>query len=90
MGKPEPATETVGNADTPPTGFIKRFWAWIILLFLGVAWGYTVILAKVIVAGGAHPFGVAMWTSALGAGFLLAFSAARRRPISFKRDVLWL
>ncbi len=90
MEKPEPSTETVGNADTLPTGFIKRFWAWIILLFIGVAWGYTVILAKVITAGGGHPFGIAMWTSALGAGFLLVFSAARRRPISFKRDVVWL
>jgi drug/metabolite transporter (DMT)-like permease len=90
LEKPEPPTETIGNADTPPTGFIKRFWAWIILLFMGVAWGYTVILAKVITAGGGHPFGIAMWTSALGAGFLLAFSAARRRPISFKRDVVWL
>ena len=87
-----PIKEAIGlnYADTPPTGFIKRFWAWIILLFMGVAWGFTVILAKVIVAGGAHPFGVAMWTSALGAGFLLACSAARRRPISFERDVVRL
>ena len=90
MGQPEPSSEIVGNADTPPTGFIKRFWAWIILLFMGAAWGYTVILAKVVTAGGGHPFGIAMWTSALGAGLLLVFSAARRRPISFKRDVVWL
>jgi len=90
LGQPEPSSEIVGNADTPPTGFIKRFWAWIILLFMGAAWGYTVILAKVVTAGGGHPFGIAMWTSALGAGLLLVFSAARRRPISFKRDVVWL
>ena len=57
---------------------------------MGVAWGYTVILAKVIMAGGAHPFGVAMWTSALGAGFLLVFGTVRRRPIALRRDVLWL
>jgi len=90
LEQPEPSTETVDNADTPPTGFIKRVWAWTILLFMGVAWGYTVILAKVITAGGGHPFGIAMWTSALGAGFLLVFSAVRRRPISLRRDLLWL
>jgi drug/metabolite transporter (DMT)-like permease len=90
LEQPEPSAETVGYADTASTGFIKRFWAWIILLLMGVAFGFSVILAKVIVAGGAHPFGVAVWTSALAAGSLLAFSAARRRPISFKRNVVWL
>ncbi len=90
MEQPEPSTGSVDNADTPPTGLIGRFWAWIVLLVMGVAWGYTVILAKVITAGGGHPFGIAMWTSALGAGFLLVISTIRRRPLSLKRDVLWL
>ncbi|MEE8607897.1 MAG: DMT family transporter [Nitrospiraceae bacterium] len=90
MEEPDPSTETVGNANTPPLGFIRWFWAWIVLLVMGVAWGYTVILAKVITAGGAHPFGIAMWTSALGAGFLLVFCTIRRRPISLRRDFLWL
>lgn len=90
MEETDPSTETVSGANTPPTGPIRRFWAWIVLLVMGVAWGYTVILAKVITAGGGHPFGIAMWTSALGAGFLLVFSAIRRRPISLRRDVLWL
>ena len=87
MERPAPSTQTGG---TPLSGFVGRFWAWIVLLVIGVAWGYSIILAKLIVAGGAHPFGAAMWTSALGAGLLLAFSAARRRPISLKRDVVWL
>jgi len=86
----EPSTEIAGIANTPPAGFVRRVWAWIILLFMGVAFGYTTILGKVIMAGGAHPFGVAVWTSALAAGFLLAYSAARWRPISFKRNVIWL
>ena len=90
MEKPDPSAETVGNANTPPLGFIRWFWAWIVLLVMGVAWGYTVILAKVITAGGGHPFGIAMWTSALGAGFLLVFCTIRRRPISLRRDFLWL
>ena len=90
MEEPELSTETVGNANTPPLGFIRWFWAWIVLLVMGVAWGYTVILAKVITAGGGHPFGIAMWTSVLGAGFLLVFIAVWRRPISLRRDLLWL
>lgn len=90
MEEPDPFTETVGNANTPPTGLIRRFWVWIVLLVMGGAWGYTIILAKVIMADGGHPFGIAMWTSALSAGFLLVFSTIRRRPISLKRDVLWL
>ena len=59
-------------------------------MFMGVAWGYSFSLAKMAMAGGAHPLGVALWTSALGAGFLIAFSAVRRRPISVKSNVLWL
>lgn len=90
MEESEPSAEIADHADTPPTGFAKRAWPWIILLFMGVAFGYTMILAKVIMASGAHPFGVAVWTSALSAGILLAFSAGRRRPISFERNVAWL
>ena len=89
---PEPSTKSAGNTDYPAdridpavlgldhlVGHGRR---------LGVH-GYPG-QARVITAGGGHPFGIAMWTSALGAGFLLAFGAARRRPISFKRDVVWL
>ncbi len=57
---------------------------------MGVAWGYSFSLAKMAMAGEAHPLGVALWTSVLGAGFLIAFSAVRRRPISVKPNVLWL
>ncbi len=90
MEKPEPTKGIDGGDAAPPAGFVRRFWAWIVLLVMGFAWGYTVILAKVITAGGGHPFGIAMWTSALGAGFLLVFNAVWRRPISLRRDLLWL
>jgi drug/metabolite transporter (DMT)-like permease len=90
LERPEPSTGIDGGDAAPPAGFVRRFWAWIVLLVMGFAWGYTVIRAKVITAGGGHPFGIAMWTSALGAGFLLVFSAVWRRPISLRRDLLWL
>jgi len=90
MVESAPSTGRNGSAAEPPTGLIKRSWAWIVLLFMGVAWGYSISLAKMAVAGGAHPFGVAMWTSLLGAGFLITDSAARRRSISVKPDVLLL
>ncbi len=84
---PHPNTEPV---DTGPTSSLGRIWAWIMLVIMGVAWGYTIILAKVITAGGGHPFGIAMWTSLLGAGFLLVFSTAARRRVSLRRDFLGL
>ena len=90
MEDSDSATETVGDTNAAPTGFFRRCWAWIVLLVMGVAWGYTVILAKVVTAGGGHPFGIAMWTSLLGAGFLLVAGAVRRRPISLRCDILWL
>ncbi len=90
MEKPEPTKGINGGDAAPPAGFVRRFWAWIVLLFMGMVWGYSISLAKMAVAGGAHPFGVTLWTSVLGAGFLIAYSAARRRPISVKPNVLWL
>ncbi len=86
----DPSTKTDGNARTAASRLVQRFWAWIVLLVMGIAWGYTVILAKVITAGGGHPFGIAMWTSVLGAGFLLVFGAIGARSISLRRNVLWL
>ena len=67
MEKPAPSTGIDGGVAAPPAGFVKRFWAWIVLLFMGMAWGYSISLAKMAVAGGAHPFGVTLWTSALSA-----------------------
>ena len=90
MEKPAPSTGNDGGRDAPPAGFVRRFWAWIVLLFMGVAWGCSISLARIAMAEGAHPFGVSLWTSVLGAGFLIAYSAARRRPISVKPNVLWL
>jgi drug/metabolite transporter (DMT)-like permease len=90
LEKTAPSTGIDGDATAPPAGFVRRFWAWIVLLFLGVVWGYSFSLAKMAMAGGAHPFGVTLWTSLIGAGLLIALSAARRRPISLKSDVMWL
>ena len=87
---PHPPTARAGKGNTGPTGSFGRIWAWTVLVIMGVAWGYTIILAKVITAGGGHPFGIAMWTSVLGAGFLLVFSTAARRPVSLRRDFLGL
>ncbi len=52
MEKPAPSTGIDGGAAAPPAGFVKRFWAWIVLLFMGVGWGYSISLAKMAVAGG--------------------------------------
>jgi drug/metabolite transporter (DMT)-like permease len=88
----DPANTLAGDDTTGAQSgsIVKPFWAWSTLLFLGVSWGYSISLVKMAVAGGAHPFGVTMWTSLIGAGFLLTLNAARRQPISVKSDVMWL
>ncbi len=52
MEKPEPTKGIDGGDTAPPAGFVRRFWAWIVLLFMGMVWGYSISLAKMAVAGG--------------------------------------
>ena len=73
----------------------NRFWAWLVLLFLGVAWGRSFSLAKMSTEGGAHPLGISYWQSLIGAVLLAAFNAlkGRRLPLeqglSFSLHHLW-
>lgn len=90
MKKPAASTKMDSSDTVSTASFVRRFWAWFVLLIVGAAWGYSISLAKMVMAEGAHPLGVTLWTSMLGAGFLIAYSAARRRPISVKPNVLWL
>lgn len=68
----------------PPGGRATPFWAWAVLLFLGVVWGLTFSLAKIATEGGADPLGITFWQALLGALFLGAVAVARRRPLSAK------
>jgi len=77
-------------AAVAPHSHVTRLWAWLVLLFMGVAWGLSFSLAKMAVADGAHPLGITFWQAALGALLLAAFTFGRRRTISFRPNMLSL
>ena len=56
---------------SPPGRPATPFWAWAVLLFMGVAWGLTFSLAKIATAGGAHPLGITFWQALFGAAIVL-------------------
>jgi drug/metabolite transporter (DMT)-like permease len=63
-------------------------WSWILLLFLGIAWGGSFSLAKIAVAEGAHPLGVNYWQSLIGATVLICYLLATRQPLPTGRNYL--
>jgi len=67
---------------------MNRIWAWGILLFLGTVWGLSFSLMKIVVSGGAHPFGVSLWQSLLGSLFLVSFTIIRRKKIPLHKQAL--
>lgn len=66
----------------PPGELAARLRAWVVLLFLGLAWGLTFSLAKIATSGGAHPLGITLWQALFGAVFLGGVSLLRRTRIS--------
>ena len=83
--------DAIGNgAAANPPHRLSRVRAWAVLLFMGLVWGLSFSLAKVATSAGAHPFGITLWQALLGAGFLIAFNAKRRRSISCRPELLRL
>ena len=68
----------------------NRFWAWLVLLFLGVAWGLSFSLARMSTEGGAHPLGISYWQSLIGAVLLAAFNALKGHRLPLGKDYLFL
>ncbi|MHA1152938.1 MAG: DMT family transporter [Alphaproteobacteria bacterium] len=81
----------IAHAEGPPPADRARpFWAWAVVLFLGVIWGLTFSLAKIATAGGAHPLGITLWQALFGAVILGTVALLRRRPLSAKPWALQL
>jgi len=53
--------------------------AYILLLFMGMAWGLGLSLSKIASTGGGHPIGLALWQVIVSGGMLLVFSIFRFR-----------
>ena len=83
-------SDSVETVAAAPPRLIGRGRAWAVLLFMGLAWGLSFSLAKIAAGAGAHPFGITYWQALLGAAFLLAFNAKRRRSISTKPELIRL
>ena len=60
---------------------LKRLVPWFALMVMGIAWGLSFSLAKIVVKAGGTPFGVTFWQAVVCGGLLLAYTLARRRPL---------
>ena len=64
---------------------LTRLVPWLALLVMGIAWGLSFSLARIVVGAGGTPFGITFWQSVVCGGLLLTFTLARRRPLPLSR-----
>ena len=67
---------------------LGRSWPWLLLLVLGVAWGGSFSLAKIVMGEGAHPLGVNYWQSLIGAAVLISYLVVTRQSLPIGRNYL--
>lgn len=68
-----------------PSGLRAPLAAWALLLVAGVSWGATYSLAKIATRDGAHPLGIALWQSVIGAAIIAVVETTRRRRLPLDR-----
>lgn len=61
---------------------------YLLLLFMGLAWGLSISFSKIAVSAGAHPFGLALWQVSVSSSMLLLASCLMARPPRLRGDVL--
>ncbi len=59
-----------------------------LLLFMGIVWGGSLVLAKLAVQHGGHPIGLALWQTVCGGTLLLVLSLAMFRPPKLLPEVV--
>ena len=60
---------------------VKSLVPWLLLLFMGVAWGLSFSLARIAVGDGGMAFGITFWQNLVCGGVLLIYTLARGRPL---------
>lgn len=80
MGSDRPNEAVAGRPDV---GLL----AYGLLLFMGIAWGLAVSLAKIAVTAGGHPVGLGLWQVCVSGTMLLAVSILTGGPPPLRRDV---
>ncbi len=61
--------------------------AYLLLLFMGIIWGFALSLAKIAGQLGGHPIGLAFWQVSVSGGLLLAISLLTGGPPKLRPDV---
>ncbi|MEM1160958.1 MAG: DMT family transporter [Pseudomonadota bacterium] len=64
------------------------FGAWIALLLVGIAWGGTQVLSKLVVEGGHHAIGISFLATAVGAAILAGYIVLTRQALPLGRRYL--
>ena len=64
--------------------------AWLLLVVMGLAWGFSFSLARIAALGGVHPFGISFWESALAGGLLVIMVVATGMRYVLSRQTLLL
>ena len=84
------AGEEARRETVPPRRPFGAGWlgASVLLVTMGLVWGATVSLAKIAVAGGAHPIGLALWQALGGGVFLLGITLLRGRLPPLRRPAI--
>ena len=54
---------------------------WLLLLFMGIAWGLSFSVARIAILNGGMAFGITFWQNLFCGSLLLVYSLARGRPL---------
>lgn len=75
---------------TTPTTALPPIIAWLALVAIGIGWGTTQLLSKVVVNAGHHPIGIAFTATAVGTVMVtIAMIATRRRLPLARCDIVF-
>jgi len=80
MAQPRSSHQPLDSDEVKPVGarMPKSLKVMLALLVLGACWGLTPSLAKLALAGGMRPLGIACIAASIGATILLSVAAAKR------------
>ena len=76
-----PSSDKRTERSVPP-GF------YLLLLFMGIAWGLSLSLAKIASTSGGHPIGLALWQVCVSGLMMFAVSLVTHGPLPIRHDLL--
>lgn len=67
---------------------LKAALPYLLILFIGITWGMTFSLARIVAESGAHPLGLTFWQAAGGCVILWIFCLFNGKRVLFNRAIL--